>query len=97
MAATSVELNIVRQGKTCIEKETLNDFAEFVSDVYTEHFSPEPAWPYIVQKLYLHACLKKKADIAKFIEDLVVANQNRLWFVGWKETVAYGKTLLAKN
>ena len=97
MAATSVELNIVRQGKACIEKEGLSDFAEFVSDVYTEHFSPEPAWPYIVQKLYLHACLKKKADIAKFIEDLVVANQNRLWFVGWKETVAYGKTLLAKN
>jgi hypothetical protein len=54
MAATSVELDIVRQGKACIEKETVNDFAEFVSDVYTEHFSPEPAWPYIVQKLYLH-------------------------------------------
>lgn len=96
-AATSLELDIIRQGKACIEQDTLEDFAWFVSSLYTANFCPAPTWSFIVQKLYIHACLKKKADIAKYIEDLVGAYQARLWYPGWKDTMAYGKSLLAKT
>lgn len=96
MAATSLELDIIRQGKEKIE-EGLNHFAWYVHELHDWTFCPAPSWPYIVQKLYLHACLKKKADIAKYIEELVTSYQDRLWFPGWKSTVAYGKTLLSKN
>ncbi len=96
MALTSVEIEIIRTAKEIVERQTPQDFVSFVQELLEMGLSPEPSWHYILQKVYLHACLKKKQEIVNFLERLV-ARHSRLQSLGWKQTVAYGKSLLAKR
>lgn len=96
MALTSVEIEIIRTAKEIVERQTPQEFAAFVQELMETEFSPPPSWHYILQKVYLHGCLKQKQEIVNFLERLVAA-ESRLQSLGWKSTVAYGKTLLAKS
>lgn len=95
MALTSVEIEIIRTAKDIVERQTLQEFTTFVQELMEAGLSPEPSWHYILQRVYLHACLKQKREIVNFLERLV-ATESRLQSLGWKSTVAYGKTLLTK-
>lgn len=95
MAATSIELEIVKQAK-----EVLNageeGFQDFCASLFDAELSAAIAWPWIFQKVYLHACLKKRRTAAEWLRAYAAANPTIVG-LGWRQTVAYGKTLLGEN
>jgi hypothetical protein len=77
--------------KTLIEKDNLEGLQEF----YTE-YSEEPfAWEYVYQKLYLHACLKKKHRIVEWMKPLF-EHFDPIQQIGIRQMFSYGRYLLAK-
>ena len=64
----SMEKQIVRDFKHIINTGDLYEFQELANH-YLE--SDETiAWDYVFQKVYLHAALKKREDITKFMDTL---------------------------
>jgi hypothetical protein len=77
--------------KTMIEKDNLKGLQEF----YQEYADENYAWEYVYQKLYLHACLKKKVRIVEWM--LPLFDQfDPIQQIGIRQMFSYGKYLLAK-
>lgn len=77
--------------KTMIEKDNLEGLQEF----YQEHAEENYAWEYVYQKLYLHACLKKKVRIVEWMKPLF-EHFDPIQQIGIRQMFSYGKYLLAK-
>ena len=82
----------VRQCKVFIENDSLDQLQNFI----TEYSGDDGlAWEFILQKLYLHACLKKK----KYIADAILDYRRYLdpiQQIGIRQMIAYGNWLLAR-
>jgi hypothetical protein len=77
--------------KTMIEKDNLEGLQEF----YLENQDQPYAWEYVYQKLYLHACLKKKHRIVEWMRPLF-DQFDPIQQIGIRQLFSYGKYLLAK-
>jgi hypothetical protein len=55
----------------------------------------QPDWAHILQKVYLHACLKGRADVATWLQT-VFATLNPVAQIAYRQTFAYGKVLLSR-
>jgi hypothetical protein len=77
--------------KTMIEKDNLEGLQEF----YLENQGENYAWEYVYQKLYLHACLKKKHRIVEWMRPLF-DQFDPIQQIGIRQMFSYGKYLLAK-
>ena len=95
-AATSVELDLVRQLKAFLNASDDMGFQEFCASLLDTEFSPEPTWPWVFQKVYIHACLRRRVAVAEWLRGIATANPT-LVGLGWRQTVAYGKALLSQN
>jgi hypothetical protein len=81
----------IKHCKTLIEEDNLEE----LMTVYEENQTEVWPWEYIYQKLYLHACLKKKADIAEHMKGLFV-KFDPIQQIALRQMFSYGKYLLAK-
>lgn len=72
-----------------------NDDLEGLQKLYQEYLDEDFAWEYAYQKIYLHACLKKKQEIAKWIESLYEL-MDPIQQIALRQMFAYGRYLLAK-
>jgi hypothetical protein len=81
----------LKQCKTMIEKDNLEGLQEF----YLENQGENYAWEYVYQKLYLHACLKKKHRIVEWMRPLF-DQFDPIQQIGIRQMFSYGKYLLAK-
>jgi hypothetical protein len=81
----------LKQCKTLIEKDNLEGLQEF----YLENQGENYAWEYVYQKLYLHACLKKKHRIVEWMRPLF-DQFDPIQQIGIRQMFSYGKYLLAK-
>ena len=54
-------------------------------------------WPYIFQKVYLHACLHGHRDTAKWLRDTFEEKANPISKVAYRQTYAYANVLLKKS
>jgi hypothetical protein len=52
-AATTLELELVRQAKEALDAEGDAPFQEFCVTLFETEFPPSLAWPWILQKVYL--------------------------------------------
>ena len=77
--------------KTIIEKDNLEGLQEF----YMENKDENYPWEYIYQKLYLHACLKKKTRIVEWFNGLF-KEFDPIQQIALRQMFSYGKYLLAK-
>jgi hypothetical protein len=81
----------IKHCKTLIEEDNLEE----LMTVYEENQTEIWPWEYIYQKLYLHACLKKKADIAEHMKGLF-PKFDPIQQIALRQMFSYGKYLLAK-
>jgi hypothetical protein len=77
--------------KTMIEKDNLEGLQEYYAESMQENYP----WEYIYQKLYLHACLKKKKRIVEWMVGLFPMF-DPIQQIALKHMFSYGKYLLAK-
>ncbi len=93
-----LEDQIIRECKEFIERSTLSSLQEYYADLQTYDWSEHPPidWPYILQKVYIHACLKKKPEIAAWFELLFQTAVDPINRIAYNQTFAYGRYLLRK-
>lgn len=77
--------------KTLIEKENLEGLQEY----YSESAHEDYPWEYIYQKLYLHACLKKKHRIVAWLNQ-IFEQFDPIQKIALRQMFSYGRYLLAK-
>ena len=77
--------------KTLIEKDNL----EGLQEVFEENKDENYAWEFIYQKLYLHACLKKKSRIVEWMNGLFPMF-DPIQQIALRQMFSYGRYLLAK-
>jgi hypothetical protein len=77
--------------KKFIEQDDLENLQEF----YMENLEEEYPWEYIYQKLYLHACLKKKVKIVEWLQGLF-SLFDPIQQIAIRQMFFYGKYLLNK-
>jgi len=53
-------------------------------------------WPYLFQKVYLHACLKKRADMAEWLHTQMYSKLDPIQQIALRQVFPYGKHLLTK-
>ena len=72
-----------------------NDNLEGLQEYYLENSNEKYPWEYIYQKLYLHACLKKKRRIVEWMVG-VFPTFDPIQQIALRQMFSYGKYLLAK-
>lgn len=77
--------------KTLIEKDNL----EGLQEVFEENKGENFPWEYVYQKLYLHACLKKKPKIVEWMNGLFPMF-DPIQQIALRQMFSYGRYLLAK-
>ncbi len=75
-------------GKRLIERGDLTAFQEYLADMEMVD------WAF--QKLYLHACLKGRKEIAEWLEKVVFPTMDPIQQMALRQGFAYGKHLLRK-
>jgi hypothetical protein len=81
----------IKHCKTLINEGNLDE----LRDVITENLGEVWAWEYIYQKLYLHACLKRKQEIVDWLKGLY-SMFDPIQQIGMRHMFSYGKYLLQK-
>jgi hypothetical protein len=72
-----------------------NDNLEGLQEYYLENREENYPWEYIYQKVYLHACLKKKHRIVEWMKGLF-PSFDPIQQIALRQMFSYGKYLLAK-
>ncbi len=78
--------------KEFINKGNLTGLQEFVLDYLDD---AQIAWEYVIQKLYVHACLKKQKDIAEWISGQI-ERLDPIQQIAIRQMFPYGRWLLAR-
>jgi hypothetical protein len=87
--------DIIKDIKDIINKGNLNELKELWETYQNTDFDGIIAWDYVFQKVYLHACLKKKIEIVNWLE-LLFNQFNDIHKIAIRHTLTYGKYLLRK-
>ena len=70
---------------------------EGLHDLYNEYdetdFGRELAWDYMFQKMYIHASLRKKVDILKWLDDLY-SEFDPIQQIAMRQMFSYSRYLL---
>ncbi len=92
-----METMVIRECKEMIERSTLQSLQEYYRDILTScHDGPyRMDWAFVLQKVYLHACLKKKRDFATWLEERF-KDLDPIVFMAYRHTINYGHYLLKK-
>ena len=86
-------IEFVRQSKEFIDRDYLEGLIEFVKEY---HQDDTIAWDYILQKLYIHACLRKKLAISEKILEYIVL-LDPIQQIAIRQMIPYGKWLLQRG
>jgi hypothetical protein len=87
-----MEQHIVRELKLLINNGDLAGLKEHWAEYQETDFGQEIAWDYVFQKVYLHACLKKKLVIINWFMELYTLF-NPIVQIAMKHVFLYGKYL----
>lgn len=78
--------------KKYINEDNLEEFQEYSISLLDDNFD----WPYLFQKVYLHACLKKRNSIAEWLQGSMYSKMDPIQQVALRQVFSYGKYLLSK-
>jgi hypothetical protein len=88
----SIETDLLRDIKEVVERGSLDTLQTFYNYLHKVHEDEEIDWPYILQKTYLHACLKKKKDMVEWLGGLFDL-LDPISRIAYRHTLSYGKVL----
>ena len=83
--------------KRTIDNGTLEDLRESVYEWIQETNENTVAWDYVILKTYLHACLRKKSDIAGWIAENGEKMLDPAQWIAIRQMIPYGRRLLGKS
>lgn len=83
--------------KRTIDNGTLEDLRESVYEWIQETNENTVAWDYVILKTYLHACLRKKGDIAGWIAENGEKMLDPAQWIAIRQMLPYGRRLLGKS
>jgi len=87
-----MEDELIRDIKEVVERGSLDTLQTFYDYLQKTHEDDEVDWPYILQKTYLHACLKKKKDMVDWLGSLF-ENMDPINRIAYRHTLNYGKAI----
>ena len=87
--------NILDECKSFVNAGDLKGLQEYYSDIQNIDHGYTLNWQYIYQKVYLHACLKKKVDIADWLTS-ICPTFDKVSQIAMRQMFPYGRHLLAK-
>ncbi len=90
---TRMELTDLKQ---MVERENLVGLQEYFQFALTGELESDAEWDFLFQKVYLHACLKKKKEIAEWLETAVFPQLPPIQAMAIRQVFPYGKYLLKK-
>lgn len=92
-----MEAGIIRECKEMIASSSLQSLQEYYRDILASYcdVSYTVDWAFVLQKVYLHACLKKKRDMAAWLEERF-KDLDPIAFMAYRHTINYGHVLLKK-
>jgi hypothetical protein len=96
MTTLQISESIVKDCKEIINKNSLQDIKEFWKDLQECEYDSTPDWPWIFQKIYIHACLKGKKEIAEWVKGEFEATVDPIQRIAYRQTYSYGNFLLQK-
>jgi hypothetical protein len=64
---------------------------EYFNEIQNAEFNSEPSWDFIFQKVYLHACLKKRNNIADWLKIEVFPQLGAIQQIALRQIFSYGK------
>ena len=82
--------HLINEIKEIINRNALLELQEFYSELDLQD-STIP-WDYVFQKIYLHACLKKKLEIKSWLERIFL-QFNPMQQIAIRQTFSYGNYL----
>jgi glutathionyl-hydroquinone reductase len=89
--------DIVKRFKSFVETEDLSGAKNFLNGLVSDPDScAEIAWDHVYQKVYLHACLKKRQSFVNWINQLFEM-LDPIEKIALRQTFAYGRYLLNKS
>ena len=92
-----VEQSIVNDVKKIIERGSIEEMKEFWLSITTEYEFDQPIdFPWIMQKVFIHACLHGKKDIAEWLRS-IFDGMDEISKIAYKHTINYGDALLRKK
>jgi hypothetical protein len=87
--------SIIQDCKALINKNDLNALQEYYKELQESEFDTVPDWPNIFQALYIHACLKKRKEIADWLVPLF-DTFDPITKIAYRQMFFYGRFLLSK-
>jgi hypothetical protein len=94
----SREASIIQECKVAINANDFKELQGIYEDAMLTDWSPAPPpdWAFILQKVYIHACLKKRREIATWLEQLFLTRLDPISQIAYKHTLNYGHVLLRR-
>jgi len=86
---------LVSACKSYVTEGNLAGLQAYYSEIQSMEYEYNPNWQYIYQQVYLHACLKKKRDIADWLTSIFL-NFDLVSQIALRQVFPYGRYLLAK-
>jgi hypothetical protein len=86
---------IIKEFKSYIEYNDLSGAILFYDGLICFDAPPDLAWDYIYQKVYLHACLKKRRNFVDWLKTLY-ERLDDFGRIALRQMFAYGNYLLEK-
>jgi hypothetical protein len=80
--------------RTCKNFINTNDLISLQKYVITL-FDQENDWPYLFQKVYLHACLKGQEDTEKWLREAMYPQMDPIQQIALRQIFPYGRHLIA--
>ena len=91
-----MEEQVVRECKSLINRgASLESLQEYYRGFQETDFGTDIDAPYILQKVYIHACLRKRPDIADWLTPMF-ASLDPISHIAYRQTLNYGRFLLRK-
>ena len=88
---------IIEVCKKYIEENNIDYLQLYYKEVTTSDHFQDLDWPSIFHRLYLHACLKKKPEIAQWFETALYPTMDPIQQIALRQIFPYGRHLLGKN
>lgn len=85
-----------KETKRIIETADVSTIQELMLKLLDPTIELEIGLDYIFQKVYLHACLKGRADIAEWLTNDFFPRMNPIEQIAIRQVFSYGKHLLSK-
>ena len=84
---------IIKNFKELIDENNKEKINEYYQELSSSNFDYYPNWEYIIQQVYLYACLKKNTFVMETIEKVIIPSLGFIAEAALKPTIIYGKYL----